>query len=113
MLPIHVSDTAATGQDGSILRMQGAEGCKHVAAANLDLDQLIFSHADQKSTFLRAAMFNHFQVKVAIYETNVVALLFSRIFHCNTLTQLSIFINGSKKTFKNNMHVKMHLLSFK
>ena len=25
-LPIHVSDTAATSQDGSIFRMQGAEG---------------------------------------------------------------------------------------
>ena len=97
MLPIHVSDTAATGQVGSIFRMQGAEGYNHNAAANLDVDQLIFSHADQKSTFLRAAMFNHFQVKVAIYETNVGALLFSRIFHFNTLTRLSIFINGSKR----------------
>ena len=27
MLPIHVSDTAATSQDGSIFNMQGAEGC--------------------------------------------------------------------------------------
>ena len=26
-LPVHVSDTAATSQDGSIFRMQGAEGC--------------------------------------------------------------------------------------
>ena len=26
-LPIHVSDTAATSQDGSIFRMQGAEAC--------------------------------------------------------------------------------------
>ena len=26
-LPIHVSDTAATSQDGSIFRMQGSEGC--------------------------------------------------------------------------------------
>ena len=26
-LPIHVLDIAATSQDGSILRMQGAEGC--------------------------------------------------------------------------------------
>ena len=27
-LPIHVSDTAATSQDGSIFWMQGAEGCE-------------------------------------------------------------------------------------
>ena len=27
---IHVSDTAATSQDGSIFRMQGAEGCDRV-----------------------------------------------------------------------------------
>ena len=26
-LPIHVSDTAATSQEGSIFRMQGTEGC--------------------------------------------------------------------------------------
>ena len=26
-LPIHVSDTAATSQDGSIFRMQGSEDC--------------------------------------------------------------------------------------
>ena len=26
-LPIHVSDTAATSQDGSIFTMQGSEGC--------------------------------------------------------------------------------------
>ena len=27
-LQIHVSDTAATSQDGSIFRMQGSEGCE-------------------------------------------------------------------------------------
>ena len=26
-MPIHVSDTAATSQDDSVFRMQGAEGC--------------------------------------------------------------------------------------
>ena len=34
-LPIHVSDTAATSQDGSIFRMQGSEGCARQPAKTI------------------------------------------------------------------------------
>ena len=43
-MPIHVSDTAATSQDGSIFRMQGAEGCVEVP---------VRAHEEKKTTEIR------------------------------------------------------------
>ena len=37
-LPIHVLDTAATSQDGSIFRMQGTEGCAFPLSTSLPAD---------------------------------------------------------------------------
>ena len=46
-LPIHVSDTASTSQDGSIFRMQGAEGCAPISADGLDeLEQSVANPED-------------------------------------------------------------------
>ena len=72
-------------------------------AADLDLDSSTRSCENPKITlFFCAGIFDHFWAKIAISQTNVLPLLFSKKSLCYWLIFLPTFEDGSNKTFKKN-----------
>ena len=66
----------------------------------------------QKSTFCCTIFVVLFWAKTVIWKTNVLVLLFLKIYCCNILVWLMTFVNWSNKALKNN-NLKTRLLLLK